>query len=53
MFRFTSGSVFAYNGSVFVIVLKLLYFLFLVIFFYLDIAFTAIVSFLKVTFFGL
>lgn len=35
------------------IVLKLLYILLLVVYVYLDIAFTAIVSFLKVSFFGL
>jgi hypothetical protein len=39
--------------SMLIIVLKLLYILFLVVFVYFDIAFTAVASFLKVTFFGL
>jgi len=51
--RFTFRSVFAYNGGVFIIALKALYFLFLIVFFYFNVVFTAIVSFLKVTFFGL
>jgi hypothetical protein len=50
---FTFGSLFAYNGYVFMIVLKLLYLLFLILFVYLNIVFTGIVSFLKVSFFGL
>jgi len=53
VFRFTFGSVSAYNGSVFMTVLKFLYVLLFVILVYLNIAFTAIVSFLKVSFFGL
>jgi hypothetical protein len=50
---FTFGSLSAYNGHVFAIVLKLLYLLFLILFVYLDVLFTGIVSFLKVSFFGL
>jgi len=48
--QFTFGSVFFYNSGMF---LKFLYIVFLIIFFYLNVAFTAVVSFLKVTFFGL
>jgi hypothetical protein len=51
--RFTFGSLFAYNGYVFAIVLKLLYLLFLIVFVYFDIFFTGILSFLRVSFFGL
>jgi hypothetical protein len=53
LLRFTSGSVSAYNNHVFMIVLKVLYLLFLVVFVYLDIFFTGVLSFLKVNFFGL
>jgi len=53
MLRFTSLSVSTYNSSVFILILKILYFFLLVVFFYLNIAFTAVVSFLKVSFFGL
>jgi len=35
------------------IVLKFIYFLFLILFVYLDVVFTGILSFLKVSFFGL
>jgi len=51
--RFTFGSALAYNGHVFMIVLKFIYFLFLILFVYLDVVFTGILSFLKVSFFGL
>lgn len=44
---------FIYNVSMISIVLKALYMVLLIIFFYFNIAFTAIISFLKVTFFGL
>jgi hypothetical protein len=47
---FTFGSAFAYNGYVFTIVLKLLYFLLLIAFVYLDVFFTGILSFLRVNF---
>jgi len=53
MLRFTSLSVSTYNSSVFILILKILYFFLLVVFFYLNIAFTAVVSFLKLSFFGL
>jgi len=35
------------------IVLKFIYFLFLILFVYLDVVFTGILSFLRVNFFGL
>jgi len=35
------------------IILKLIYFFFLIIFLYLNVVFTGIVSFLKVNFFGI
>jgi hypothetical protein len=44
---------FIYNVGMISMVLKALYIVLLIIFFYLNIAFTAIASFLKVTFFGL
>ena len=44
---------FIYNVGMISMVLKALYIVLLIVFWYLDIAFTAIVSFLKVTFFGL
>jgi len=37
----------------FMIILKLIYFFFLIIFLYLNVVFTGIVSFLKVNFFGI
>jgi len=37
----------------FMLVLKFIYFLFLIIFFYLNVVFTGFLSFLKVSFFGL
>jgi hypothetical protein len=51
--RFTFGSALAYNSHVFMIVLKFIYFLFLILFVYLDVVFTGILSFLRVSFFGL
>jgi hypothetical protein len=55
--RFTFGSAFAYTSymliNVLMIVLKLIYVFFLVIFLHLNTVFTGIVSFLKVNFFGI
>jgi len=47
------GSAFAYNGYMLMIVLKLIYVFFLAVFFYLNLWFTGIVSFLRVNFFGI
>ena len=44
---------FIYNVDMISMVLKALYIVLLIVFWYLNIAFTAIVSFLKVSFFGL
>jgi hypothetical protein len=44
---------FIYNVGMISTVLKALYIVLLIVFWYLNIAFTAIVSFLKVSFFGL
>ena len=44
---------FAYNSCMLMIVLKFVYFLFLILFVHLSIVFTGILSFLKVNFFGL
>lgn len=50
---FTFGSAFAYNGCMLMIILKLIYVFFLAVFFYLNLWFTGIVSFLRVNFFGI
>jgi len=42
-----------HNNGMLLLLLKVLYFTFLVLFFYLHLFFTAVVSFLKVSFFGL
>jgi len=47
------GKLFVYNNGVIIVVWKVLYFLLLIAFFYFKLAFTFVVSFLKVTFFGL
>jgi hypothetical protein len=52
-FPFTFGSAFAYNGYMLMIILKLIYVFFLAVFFYLNLWFTGIVSFLRVNFFGI
>ena len=44
---------FIYNVDMISMVLKALYIVLLIVFWYLNIAFTAIVSFLRVSFFGL
>jgi len=44
---------FIYNVGMISMVLKALYIVLLIVLFYFNIAFTAIASFLKVTFFGL
>jgi hypothetical protein len=50
---FTFRSAFAYNGYMFMIILKVIYVFFLAVFFYLNLWFTGLVSFLKVNFFGI
>jgi hypothetical protein len=51
--RLVCRGVFVHNGSMLSIILKALYIVLLIVLWYLNIAFTAIASFLKVTFFGL
>jgi len=44
---------FVYISSMLILLLKALYISFLIVLFYLELAFTVTVAFLKVTFFGL
>ena len=47
------GGGFVYIDDMLILVLKALYFAFLVVLFYLELAWTVTVAFLRVTFFGL
>jgi len=47
------GGGFVYITSMLVLVLKVIYFAFLVVLFYLELAWTVTVAFFRVTFFGL
>lgn len=52
LWPFTWAGAFAYNDGMFVIILKLLYVLWLVIYMYLSMFWAGIVAFFRVTFFG-
>ena len=51
--RLLFRGVFIYIGGMLVLVLKVIYFAFLVVLFYLELAWTVTVAFFRVTFFGL
>jgi len=47
------AGLFVYIGGMLILLLKALYISFLIVLFYLELAFTVTMAFLKVTFFGL